>query len=509
MRFFSMIAVLAVSLNSALAHAAKVDPRLIEFGRGETTKKTMRVVALMGAPAQELPKPRRYHRSEIVRYLSAKKKLAWREIAKSLKAQGLMGTDVSKTQVYFINSSFSALVTPKGLRALAKNPGIKKIYYNGEITYDKPVNARRVRVPKTEEIPYDIIDMGLDKLMTDAPDLTGKGVVLGSLDTGVDGKHPALQGKIIRFYNGKTRKVGEPIDTDSHGTHTVGTMVGGDRSNLIMGMAPDAKVIAAGALDSYDDMLKGMQWLLDPDGDASTKDSPRAINNSWNCNGAPDVELFYKAIAAWEAAGIIPVFSAGNAGQRGITKPHEYPGVIAVGATGKDGKITDFSSRGPAKFRGKTVEKPDLTAPGSNIRSTIPGGGFAEMSGTSMASPHVAGAIALLLQMESSLNPAQVRELLLKTAVPMEPNGAEGDKWNRVYGFGKINIFNAAKAIKSLAEARLASEMGIVDLGQTLISGVDSFSVDGFFSDPGLVQEEELEVADATEEDGWVDGAQL
>jgi bacillopeptidase F len=199
--------------------------------------------------------------------------------------------------------------------------------------------------------------------------------------------------------------------------------------------------------------------MLDPDGNQQTKDMPRAVSCSWHAPGAPDMQLFYTAINAWEAAGILPVFAAGNDGPnpQTIADPQSDPAAFVIGATGEDGKITSFSSRGPAIYQGQNVQKPDVTAPGNNIRSSVPGGGYEEMSGTSMATPHAAGTTALLFQVNPAFTPDQIRKILIETTVPMDPQGTlsnQRGQWNAVYGFGKLNAYNAVQLAKRARAAK-------------------------------------------------------
>ncbi|HRK03114.1 MAG TPA: S8 family serine peptidase, partial [Oligoflexia bacterium] len=403
-------------------------------------------------------------------------------------------------------------VTPDGLRALARTPGIAKIYFNRDVLEEPTINGPNPDDgpdPELVGMPYDFPEMGLDLVMKEMPQITGKGVVVGAIDTGVDGHHPALQGKILTFFDARTGQITEPYDRDDHGTHTAGTIVGGDRSRTLIGVAPEAKLVASAALSSYDHMLRAMEFMLDPDSDPNTADMPRAINNSWNCEGAPDVELFYKAISAWEAAGILPVFSAGNSGRRGmgtITKPHEHPFVLAVGATGPDGRIADFSSRGPGRFRGQNTQKPDLTAPGVDIESTMPGGTFGKMSGTSMAAPHITGAAALLLQVDPALTPIQLKELMMATATPMsEEDGRDEGNWNPHYGVGKTNIYRALQAAGEIRRRRLSGS--VIDLMATILTSPREIVVSKFLAKPPKLDIAELAYSTDTQGDGGPDWA--
>jgi len=186
------------------------------------------------------------------------------------------------------------------------------------------------------------------------------------------------------------------------------------------------------------------------------------INNSWGC---PDIEgcgpgnwdLMQKAIINLRAAGVVVVVSAGNDGRNGCGTVNDAPAFIpesfSIGATQIDDVIARFSSRGPARWHDSLVLKPNVSAPGQGVRSSVPRGGYATFSGTSMAGPHVAGAVALII----SANPALagqveiIETLLEKTAIPltdtMNCSGLRGSsRPNPVYGYGRINVLAALEA---------------------------------------------------------------
>lgn len=436
------------------AHAATyLDPLLVNFYNSRQEMAYTRVIALMKYETQGLVTPRRYENANVKKYLISMYQQSIRPLQ---LAASKNPNEIVIRQHFWINNSIALDVTPQGLKRIAALPSVEKIYANNKIVYMRPVAAKaailKPRNNRTEAVtyPYDLIDIGIDKLMAVHPEIQGAGVNVGVIDTGADGNHPALKGKIALFYDSSVNKITEPVDRDQHGTHVSGTIAGGDRDTMNIGVAPQAKLYASAALGGYDAMLKTMQFMLDPDGNPNTNDAPRLISNSWNAGGAPDIELFYRAISAWEAAGILPVFSAGNAGPRPktITTPHEHPSVIAVGATGKDAKVANFSSRGPGIFQGKEIQKPDFTAPGVDIVSSIPGGKMAAFSGTSMACPHAAGAAALLYQVNPKFTPQQVREILTRTLTFVDDSGKPivDPKWNPAYGFGRMNVLAAVNA---------------------------------------------------------------
>ncbi|MCB0167835.1 MAG: S8 family serine peptidase [Anaerolineae bacterium] len=287
--------------------------------------------------------------------------------------------------------------------------------------------------------------------------ITGSGITVANIDTGVDWLHPALQSH-YRGYTGSGKlpvhsgnwydTTGEgttyPVDTDGHGTHTMGTIAGSGG----IGVAPGAQWVAVRAFDSSGGALnswlhEAFQWVLAPNGNPAL--APDLVNNSWgNANGA--LTEFQTDIQALLNAGIFPIFSAGNSGPDPGTvgSPGSLDIALAVGATDINDEITYFSSRGPSPW-GKL--KPEVTAPGKDIRSALPGGAYGLLSGTSMAAPHVSGLVALLLQANPALgnNPNDIINVLKSTTVPRGSSVPNND-----YGWGRVDAYNAVMSVSSI-----------------------------------------------------------
>jgi serine protease AprX len=236
---------------------------------------------------------------------------------------------------------------------------------------------------------------------------TGKGVVVATMDTGVDAEHPELRGKWRGGANSWFDPHGEqplPYDALGHGTQSLGVVLGGPD----IGLAPQARWIGVRLYDnngraSMSDIHLGFQWLMDPDGDPATADAPNVVNASWALTGravGSCILEFSDDIRALKSAGIAVVFAAGNDGPVPNTSnsPGNNPGVMSVGAIDEDMEVARQTSRGPSSCDRGVF--PRIMAPGVKVRTAdLSHGGqasYTTVSGSSLAAPHVSGVIALL-----------------------------------------------------------------------------------------------------------------
>lgn len=363
------------------------------------------------------------------------------------------------------------------------------------------------------------IEWGVEKINAPAVwelGYRGEGIVVGGQDTGYDWQHPALINK-YRGWNGSDAvhdynwhdaiheinplngdslalpennpcglDVTEPCDDDGHGTHTMGTMTGSDGDTEQIGVAPGAKWIACrnmergwGKPSTY---IECFEWFVAPtDLSGANPDpgmAPHVINNSWGCPliegcSATATELMETVVNNVRAAGIFVVVSAGNSGKNcgSIDDPAAiFESSFSIGATDSRDSITSFSSRGPVIYNGNTYLKPNVVAPGQSVRSSFPGGYYGRASGTSMAGPHVAGLVALLLNAVPSLagNVDLIADVIEQSAMPLYsgdgctefPGSAHP---NAVYGYGRVDALEAIK----LAEAQV-SDTDIANAGIAL-----------------------------------------
>jgi subtilisin family serine protease len=251
----------------------------------------------------------------------------------------------------------------------------------------------------------------------------------------------------------------------------MGTMVGDDGNGNQTGVAPGAKWIACrnmeegwGSPATYSECF---EWFIapypfggDPFNDGDPDRAPHVINNSWSCpasEGCTMPNVLRQVVEAVRAAGIVTVQSAGNYGSgcsTVTTPPAIYEASFTAGATGRDDVIASFSSRGPVLADGSSRLKPNITAPGVAIRSTIPGGAYGVLSGTSMAAPHIAGVTALLIAADPALagQVDEIENLIEETAVPLTSDQGCGRDTpssvpNHVYGWGRVDALAAVRAI--------------------------------------------------------------
>jgi subtilisin family serine protease len=355
--------------------------------------------------------------------------------------------------LWLVQGSLVSLTNAE-IRTVAANPNVDSISeMNARAHLVKNIQAPE-RLLKTD-FTYGLEKIGVPQLRSAEPGRTGHGVRVGILDTGIDAQHEALVGKVKIFKDFTALHAKVAYDDHGHGTHVAGTIAGGVVSNESIGVAPGAQLIIGKVFDkdgnSTDQgLLLGMQWMTDPDGTGSAQSTPWIVSNSWTVDakpieGDPATSPFCIAAETWRKLGIIPVFAAGNDGPDASTVdiPAACPQVISVAATDDQDQVAEFSSRGPVLWKSLRLNKPDISAPGVDIDSAAAGGGTAVKSGTSMAAPHVAGALALLLQGQGPTHAEQARKALLQGADDLGPAGFDFD-----YGIGRVNVVRSASLMK-------------------------------------------------------------
>lgn len=325
--------------------------------------------------------------------------------------------------------------------------------------------------PPPSGVQWNVSMIGADKVWEEFG-VRGEGIVIGQSDSGVDVNHPELKDS----YRGKDEgddynwfdpwnERPSPYDDGGHGTHTLGTILGKNG----IGVAPGATWFACANLSRnlgnpalY---LDCMQFMLapfplggDPFADGDPTRAADVLNNSWGC---PEIEgcdpqALIAAANHLRDAGIFVAVSTGNDGPNCSTVDAPlslYDSVFSVGAIDRNGNVTEFSSRGPVIADGSNRMKPDIVAPGRDILSALPGGTYGALEGTSMAGPHVAGAVALLWSADPSLigNIDRTEQILIETAKPYTGSTSlgcfEGNVPNAAYGYGIVDVYAAVREV--------------------------------------------------------------
>ncbi|HEX6292737.1 MAG TPA: carboxypeptidase regulatory-like domain-containing protein [Herpetosiphonaceae bacterium] len=366
-------------------------------------------------------------------------------------------------QSFWIANAIKVTADQATIKELAAQPEVQEILADEQLPVPDPIDGKEE--PRLEAIEWNVERIGASRVWTDF-NVRGEGIVVANIDTGVLHTHPALtnqyrgrqaDGTFNHNYNwhdpanacnnGRTA----PCDNNGHGTHTMGTIAGDDGNANQIGVAPRVKWIAAKGCESSScstsSLLSSGQWILAPT-DLSGQNPradlrPNVVNNSWGGGGN---NTWYRAtVQAWVAAGIFPAFSNGNSGPSCATSgsPGDYAESYSVGAFDINNNIASFSSRGAATLGGI---KPDIAAPGVNVRSAWNNGAYNSISGTSMAAPHLAGAVALMWSSAPALvgDVDATRAILDRTAVDTSDLQCGGTAANNnVWGEGKLNALAA------------------------------------------------------------------
>ncbi len=401
-------------------------------------------------------------------------------------------------QRFWISNTIALEAVPALINLLANNEAI------GQIDLNPAVYSLQTPSRGSESTSKSIggIEPGLEAI--GAPDIwamgySGHGRMAMSFDTGVNTNHPALAERFLANLM-PIEATWFPYNSDlpgdkpsSHGTHTTGTMLGLDPATSdTIGVAPQAYFIATDPtvdnivnLQPFSNLILGYEWAMNPDGDDSTSDDvPDVINNSWGRSNDPDnpqweecSESFASVFDAVLAAGIANVFSAGNGGPNDetISLPHNInTGLVnsfTVAAVNSEGShiVADFSSRGPSLCggEGSLLIKPEVSAPGINVRSSVGDSDYEFKNGTSMSAPHVSGAILLLKEAFPQVSGEELQLALYYTAVDL---GTPGE--DNIYGMGIINLPNAFAYLSETYDPAppqiLVDDLAIVSIDQPM-----------------------------------------
>lgn len=406
-------------------------------------------------------------RSEaVISALKSKSREAQAGLLAFLKNSG--GVKPETVQSYWIANAVFAHANKTAIAELSNRDDVAWIGLNGKLAMEDV----KTLPPPVPPLTPNGREPGLGVI--NAPALwamgyTGYGQLAFTNDTGIDPTHPALESRYRGLYVPQEHTwfqfdpatmaqadSYQPFDCGSHGTHVNGTILGLDRLNHdTIGVAFNAQWVGSAILCGIgtEDNVAAFQWSLDPDGDPSTtEDMPDIINNSWydpQLDTSDCFSIYVLVEEAMEAAGIAVIFSAGNAGpgDMSITPPHNINisevSAFTVGALDGNGTallIAGFSSRGPSACGGDSsiLIKPEVSAPGVSVRSCTPGNSYDYFSGTSMASPHVSGAILLLKEAFPNLTGKELKTAIYHTCTDLGFPGEDNS-----YGMGVINVLAA------------------------------------------------------------------
>ncbi|HUD42548.1 MAG TPA: S8 family serine peptidase [Dokdonella sp.] len=447
-----LLAALAIAAGSA--NGASIDPWLAErLDRDGSTDffVVLAEQADLGAAARQTTKAAkgRYVLEALRRRADASQQ--------ALRAQ-LSAAGVEYRPFHIANAIYVA----RGDRALAErlaaSAGVAALLPNGTMHLDEPPVDAADAAEAPRGIASNLAFVHADQAW--ALGVEGDGIVIGSIDTGLDWQHPAILQQ-YRGWNGVSADHAHhwwdatgtypaaPGDGHGHGTHTTGTLVGDDGRGDRIGVAPQARTIHCKGMSdagSGSDLafLTCFEFMLAPwnlaGADPRPDLAPDILNNSWGYPGGQQ-PLFRQAVSALRAAGILVEVSAGNDGPNcgSLGSPGDYPDVLTTGSVGLGaglpGLLTRGSSRGPSALAAG-VYRPGVMAPGEAIRSAIPGGSYTRLSGTSMAGPHVSAAAGLMWQAQPALrgDVARTEQLIYATAVPL--TGQTGSSCGGDYGTG-------------------------------------------------------------------------
>ena len=353
--------------------------------------------------------------------------------------------------VVFNGVSISNDITNQQLEELKKDLNVKRISPNYKI---KLFLNESVPLINADDV-WKLDAQGNNCTQSGQECLTGKGVTIGIIDTGVDYNHPDLGGcfgegcKVVGGWD-FVNEDGDPFDDFFHGTHVAATAAG---NGILKGVAPDASIVAYKVLNSQgigteDNIISAIDRSVDPNQDGDYSDHLGVISLSLGGGGNPDSP---GSVAIDNAVGldVVAVVSAGNSGpgERTIGSPGTARKAITVGAIDKNLSIAKFSSRGPVIWKHQelfqpikrfSIIKPDIVAPGVNIYAASPNMEYKTLSGTSMSAPHVSGLAALIKQKNDNWSAEQIKSAIKNSAIILQ----EPEKVN-IQGFGGIDAYKA------------------------------------------------------------------
>ncbi len=427
--------------------APELETELSRIGAGERVSVIVRFTADQDGVIPKSARAQRdaSRRAELVTFLKTRMSTSRRAVQDLVEQPAVSGV----VELWGING-LALTASPSIIQTIAARPGVARISLDAVVA-----EPRSVLDTGATTVEWNLEAIGAPELW--AAGHEGSGVVVATMDSGVDPSHQDLAARYRGGDDSWLDPFGEhatPYDRSGHGTQVLGLILGGAAGGSAIGVAPGARWIAARI---FDDDGKGtvsaihqvFQWLLDPDGDPGTDDAPDVVNGSWDLGNVGGCDLeFEEDLEVLEAAGIAVVLSGGNYGPRSGTSvsPANNPSAFAVGAVDENLLVAAFSSSGPSVCG--EAQYPELAAPGVRVRTSDKtyGGAFPDayvtVSGTSAAAPHVAGAMALLLDAFPEATVAELRHALTDSAVDAGPAGPDD-----AYGHGVVDVVAAARLL--------------------------------------------------------------
>jgi hypothetical protein len=379
-------------------------------------------------------------------------------IAQQLSARSNFQYQYTVRREYYTSLNGMALECNRGMMEYIRSlPEVKNVQLDRQVKADLTQSVHQIRA--------DIVQ--------DSLGYNGDGVLVGSIDTGIDYNNPALgggSGPQFRVIGGHdfANNDNDPMDDNGHGTHVAG-IIGANGGKYLRGVAPHVKFLAVKVLDKdgsglISDIIAGIEYCMDPDGNPATDDAVDVINMSLGGSPANNDPLELAVDNATQA-GILSVVAAGNQGEpipvntfggyTTISSPGTAVTALTVGACDSTYWKATFSSNGPDRIH--FAIKPEVVAPGVGILSTVLNNGTASLSGTSMATPHVTGVAALLKQQHKDWSPEQLKSVIVNSAKPLDAIFSPYDQGN-----GCVDALNAATLGVSVQPGVI--NFGLVDL---------------------------------------------
>ena len=474
-------------LDSRVLEKLRGDLPEVLAGAGADELIPITIVMTEQAPGDEIAAAKQIRniplrRRAVVRLLKEVSDRTQRNLLIALREGQRNGSVAALIRPLWISNVIGAEVTADMVRAIAQRDDVDYI------NHDKPLGSEVFPVePAGEPLTGDEIECGVSVMQAprvwDELGITGRGVVVCSIDTGCCITHPDLENQIwvnkgeiagngiddddngyIDDVNGWNfwERNGDITDFSGHGTHVSGTVVGDGANGIQTGMAPDAEIMNARYFVSFSGestIWESMEYAVANGARIIT------VSSGWPHNQNPDRRTWREVCEASIAAGVVVMYAAGNEGggnpPDNVRTPGDVPAVITVGATDCNDVIAGFSSRGPVTWQdvdpwrdwtyppGKI--KPTISAPGVGTDSTWNGAcnTYRSLSGTSMATPHVAGAVALMLEANPALDHDDVKQILMDTSIDLGAEGMDND-----YGAGRVDAYAAVQVAMSMRSIR-------------------------------------------------------